>query len=242
MSPPQHTLIPGSLAYALAMSGAILLGAFYWHRRSRGQPALLVVYIGALVGAFAGAKVAYLLAEGWLDWARDDRWIRLATGKSVLGGLLGGYAGVELAKKLVGHKSSTGDAFALVLPFGLALGRVGCWFHGCCLGKSGYAGVFAVRGDRWPAPLVEGVFQLVMLVVIGVLHRRGMLRDRLIFVFFIAYGLFRFAHEFMRDTPPIAWGLSGYQFIALLLAAVGAWMLRWRTKSMLASSPASGQD
>lgn len=187
---------------------------------------MLVIYIGALVGAFAGAKLAYLFAEGWLDWPRPDRWLRLATGKSVLGGLLGGYAGVELAKKLVGHKSSTGDGFALIVPLGLALGRVGCFFHGCCLGKSGYAGVFATREGRWPAPMVEGVFQLTMLMLLFELRRRGLLRDRLIFLYFAAYGLFRFLHEFMRETPEMASGISGYQIIAVTLAAIGAWKLR----------------
>jgi phosphatidylglycerol:prolipoprotein diacylglycerol transferase len=182
---------------------------------------MLVIYIGALVGAFAGAKLAYLFAEGWLDWPRADRWLRIATGKSVLGGLLGGYAGVELAKKLVGHKSSTGDGFALIVPLGLALGRVGCFFHGCCLGKSGYAGVFATREGRWPAPMIEGVFQLTMLVMLFELRRRGLLRDRLIFLYFAAYGLFRFLHEFMRETPEMAWGLSGYQIIALGLVWAG---------------------
>lgn len=186
---------------------------------------MLVIYIGALVGAFAGAKLAYLFAEGWLDWPRPDRWLRLATGKSVLGGLLGGYAGVELAKKLVGHKSSTGDGFALIVPFGLALGRVGCFFHGCCVGRSGYAGVFATREGRWPAPMVEGVFQLTMLVLLFELRRRGLLRDRLIFLYFVAYGLFRFLHEFMRDTPAMLLGISGYQIIALTLSAIGAWKL-----------------
>lgn len=186
---------------------------------------MLVIYIGALVGAFAGAKIAYLFAEGWLDWPRPDRWLRLATGKSVLGGLLGGYAGVELAKKLVGHKSSTGDGFALIVPFGLALGRVGCFFHGCCVGKSGYAGVFATREGRWPAPMIEGVFQLTMLVMLFELRRRGLLRDRLIFLYFAAYGLFRFLHEYMRDTPAMLLGISGYQIIAVTLAAIGAWKL-----------------
>lgn len=225
MNAPQHTLIPGSLAYALAMSAGILIGAMAWHRRHRGKPEMLVIYIGALVGAFAGAKLAYLFAEGWLDWPRPDRWLRLATGKSVLGGLLGGYAGVELAKKLVGHKSSTGDGFALIVPFGLALGRVGCFFHGCCVGRSGYAGVFATREGRWPAPMVEGVFQLTMLVLLFELRRRGLLRDRLIFLYFVAYGLFRFLHEFMRDTPAMLLGISGYQIIALTLSAIGAWKL-----------------
>ena len=225
MNTPQHAFIPGSLGYALAMSAGILIGAILWHRRARGQRDMLLIFVGALVGAFAGAKVAYLFAEGVFDWPRDDCWLRLATGKSVLGGLLGGYAGVELAKWLVGHRASTGDAFALLLPLGLALGRVGCLFQGCCLGTDKYAGVFAIRDAqstlRWPAPITESVFQLTMFGFLSLLHRRGLLRERLIFFYFVAYGLFRFAHEFMRATPILIAGLTGYQLLALLIAGIG---------------------
>ena len=38
----------------------------------------------------------------------------------------------------------------------------------------------------------------------------------------MSYGLFRFAHEFMRATPKCCFGISGYQLWALLLAALGA--------------------
>lgn len=235
---PQHTLLPGSAAYALLMTAGILIGAVFWYRRSQGQSGLLLIYLGALVGGFAGAKIAYLLAEGWLEWEQPDRWLRWATGKSVLGGLLGAYAGVEWTKHLVGHKQSTGDTFAVIVPIGILLGRVGCYLNGCCLGKP-TAGVFAARDMagtlRWPAPAVEGTFQIVMLITVLLLQRRGLLRDRLFFLYLAAYGLFRFAHEFMRDTPKIAFGLSGYQFIALAMAALGFVMLRRRTKSLLAS-------
>lgn len=235
---PQHTLLPGSPAYAVLMAAGILIGAVYWYRRSQGQNDLLLIYLGALVGGFAGAKVAYLLAEGWLEWERPDRWLRWATGKSVLGGLLGAYAGVEITKHLTGHKHSTGDAFAVIVPVGILLGRAGCYLNGCCLGKPA-AGVFAARDvsgiPRWPAPFVEGAFQVVVLVVILLLQRRGLLRDRLFFFYLVAYGVFRFAHEFMRDTPRIIAGVSGYQIIALGMAALGLVMLRRRTKSMLAT-------
>jgi len=226
----QHSLIPGSLAYALAMSAGVLIGAVAWLRRHRSSPEMFVVYLGAIIGAFAGAKFAYFFAEGWLDWPRPDRWLRLATGKSVLGGLLGGYAGVELAKKLVGHQSSTGDGFAVIVPLGLALGRVGCFFNGCCAGKRGYTGIFAARDGRWPAALVEGAFQLAMLTLLFELRRRGLLRDRLIFLYFAIYGLFRFAHEFLRETPEMIFGITGYQILALVLTVSGCVMLQKRSR------------
>jgi len=221
------------------MAAGILIGAVFWYRRSKGQSDLLLIYLGALIGGFAGAKIAYLIAEGWLEWQQPDRWLRWATGKSVLGGLLGAYAGVEGTKHLVGHKASTGDAFAVIVPIGILLGRIGCYLNGCCLGKP-TAGVFAARDingiPRWPAPAVEGSFQVVMLITILVLQRRGLLRDRLFFLYLTAYGLFRFLHEFMRDTPKVWLGLSGYQFIALVMAAIGFAMLSKRTKFMLAQS------
>jgi prolipoprotein diacylglyceryltransferase len=235
---PQHQLLPGSPAYAALMAAGLLIGAVYWYRHSRGQNDLLLIYLGALVGGFAGAKIAYLLAEGWLEWQQPDRWLRWATGKSVLGGLLGAYAGVEITKHLTGHKKSTGDAFAVIVPVGILLGRVGCYLNGCCLGRP-VAGVFATRDvngiARWPAPFVEGLFQVVILITILLLQRRCLLRDRLFFLYLTAYGLFRFAHEFLRDTPRVFMSLSGYQFIALGMAALGLVMLRRRTKTMLDS-------
>lgn len=215
--------MPSSPAYAWMMSAGILIGALFWHRRAKGNPDLLIIYIGALCGAFMGAKLAYLIAEGWMDIGKPNLWLRWATGKSVLGGLLGGYAGVEWTKHLVGHKQSTGDAFALIMPVGLFLGRLGCLMHGCCQGRLGATGL------RWPAPQVEACFQVLMLIVILVLYRRGLLRDRLFFLYLLSYGLFRFAHEFMRDTPKIWLGLSGYQGIALVMVALGAWQL-WRKR------------
>jgi prolipoprotein diacylglyceryltransferase len=62
-------------------------------------------------------------------------------------------------------------------------------------------------------------------VLLFELRRRGLLRDRLIFLYFAAYGLFRFLHEFMRETPEVALGISGYQIIALGLMVTGAVML-----------------
>jgi len=51
-------------------------------------------------------------------------------------------------------------------------------------------------------------------------------------VYLICYGVFRFAHEFLRDTPRIGERLSGYQLLALGVAAFGvAAFLRRRTSA-----------
>lgn len=48
-------------------------------------------------------------------------------GQSIVGALIGGLLGVELAKRLAGVAASSGDHFVLPLAAGIAIGRVGCF-------------------------------------------------------------------------------------------------------------------
>lgn len=207
------------------MLAAIVVTILFWSRLVRRDDRLVVVYVAALVGAFLGAKLIYLAAEGWRDWPMSDRWLRLATGKTILGGLLGGYLGVELVKFLVGFRGITGDWFALITPVGLILGRVGCWLHGCCLGKVCRPGWFTVADAhgvaRWPAVPLEILFNAIMLGLFCVLRRRQQLAGQHFHLYLIAYGIFRFIHEFVRDTPRLFGPISGYHLAALAVAGLG---------------------
>src|SRR5580765_8630113 len=117
---------PQSTAYGWLMLAGIFVSIFFWSRLAKGDSRLVLIYIAALAGAFLGAKLVYLGAEGWMHWHDEHRWVILATGKSITGALLGGYAAVEIAKRLTGYRSATGDWFAIIAPVGIVLGRVGC--------------------------------------------------------------------------------------------------------------------
>jgi len=123
---------PKSTAYGWLMLAGIFVSIALWSRVARRDERLVLVYVAALVGAFLGAKLDYLGAEGWRHWHDENRWMQLATGKSITGALLGGYAAVEIAKRLVGYQGVTGDWFAVIAPIGIMLGRVGCVPHSCC--------------------------------------------------------------------------------------------------------------
>src|SRR5438309_5842980 len=120
---------PQSTAYGWLMLAGIFVSIIFWSRLAKRDSRLLFIYVAALGGAFLGAKLVYLGAEGWLHWHDPDRWLQLATGKSIIGGLLGGYVAVELAKGFSGYKHATGDGFALITPVTLMLGRIGCVLH-----------------------------------------------------------------------------------------------------------------
>ena len=207
-----------------------------WMRLAKRDDRLLTIYVAALVSAFLGAKLVYLAAEGWMFWNDPHRWLIWATGKSILGALLGGYAGVEVAKKLIQYPNPTGDFFAIVAPVGIFLGRIGCLLHGCCLGRECDPAWWTLRDsfgvDRWPAVPVEMAFNALALGGALLLRKFRRLPGQHFHLYLIAYGLFRFVHEWMRATPRIGHGFSGYQFAALAVAVlgiVGFMRRRWQT-------------
>ena len=69
----------GNPAYALLSIAAIAVSAMVWDRFFRRSgprdPRLVLVFLAALCGAFVGAKIAFLAAEGWhhrADWLALD--------------------------------------------------------------------------------------------------------------------------------------------------------------------------
>jgi phosphatidylglycerol:prolipoprotein diacylglycerol transferase len=212
-------------AYSWLMIAGILLSLWFWSRNAPRRRGMGSIYFAALVGAFIGAKIVYILAEGWLHWNDPRRWLIFATGKTIVGALLGGYAGVEIAKRAVGYSDVTGDFFGAIAPVSIILGRIGCLLHGCCLGVVCRDSWFCMHDRtglaRWPAVPMEITFNLLALFALSLLRRRQLLLGQHFHLYLISYGIFRFAHEFVRDTPAILGPFSGYHIASLALIALG---------------------
>ena len=223
---------------------AIIASIIAWSRVAKRDRRLVIIYLAALGSAFLGAKLVYLAAEGWLHWNDPDRWLQFATGKSITGALLGGYAGVEITKRFVGYRNPTGDLFAIVAPLGIMVGRVGCILRGCCLGTVCEPAWFTTTDAngvaRWPAAPVELLFNALLAGVILLFRWRHAFPGQHFHIYLIAYGLFRFAHEFLRATPRIVGPLSGYHISALAIAALGCagFILRHRQRQPVTSDSA----
>jgi phosphatidylglycerol:prolipoprotein diacylglycerol transferase len=235
-----------STAYGWLMLAGVFVSIILWTRMAKRDSRLPLIYIAALAGAFLGAKLVYLAAEGWLHWHDENRWVILATGKSITGALLGGYAAVEIVKRLTGYTSATGDWFAIIAPVSIMLGRIGCVLHGCCLGRLCDASWITV-GDgsgvaRWPAAQVELLFNALALVAILMLRSRKLLPGQHFHLYLMGYGLFRFGHEFLRATPQVIGPLSGYQLAALAVAGLGLTGFVIRRRNQVRTAEAFGPN
>jgi phosphatidylglycerol:prolipoprotein diacylglycerol transferase len=167
---------------------------------------------------------------GFIHWL-EDAYVREDT--PLIGKIVGRpntvhhhYLGVIVAKRLLGYTAATGDWFAIIVPIGIMLGRIGCFINGCCLGRVCEPSWFTLNDahgvPRWPAVPVEFLFNAIMLGLFLMLRWGRIARGQLFHIYLIAYGIFRFFHEFLRDTPQIIGPFSGYQFAALGVTALGA--------------------
>ena len=171
------------------------------HRVPRNRTGFVI--FPAFIGLIIGAKLPVLLSYG----LRPEF---AATGKSVLGALLGAYLAVRLAKWWTGQSwKGGGDAFVLPLAAGLAVGRVGCLLNGCCWGAGGF-----------PAPLLEIAFHAAAFAVFCLLRSRRVAEGAWFPLYLASYCFFRFFAEFIRVEPRVLAGLTVYQWIAAVGVAV----------------------
>jgi phosphatidylglycerol:prolipoprotein diacylglycerol transferase len=150
---------------------------------------------------------------------------------------------VEIAKRLLHYPGTTGDWFAIIVPVGIMLGRVGCYLNGCCLGHVCEPSWFTLNDihgiARWPAVPVEFLFNALLLGVILMLRWGRIARGQLFHIYLMAYGLFRFFHEFLRDTPALLGPISGYQIAALGIFILGMTGFVRRQNSLKPAAPAT---
>src|SRR5437588_891293 len=125
-----------SPAYSLFM--LLALGVFLLARRLQPRtPTDITLQQQVALGlaAFIGGTFAARLPFVFLSdepFFSTAAW--LADGKTVTTGLAGAYLAVELMKWHLGITVKTGDALAVPLALALAVGRWGCFCHGCCAG------------------------------------------------------------------------------------------------------------
>ena len=219
---------------------------YLWLRRRHGDPVtsetrwwiVIVAALGGLLGSqlLAGLETPALVAKYW----RQP--VLLFSGKTIVGGLVGGTIAVEWTKRALGVRTRTGDLFALPLAIGIAVGRVGCFLTGLADGTYGlptmlWTGIdFGDGIPRHPTQLYEIVFLLALAAALTALRGRLPGIGDEFRVFMVAYLAFRLVIDSIKQDPAFAAGLSSIQWAcAAMLAYYVPDIRRWFNTS--ASAP-----
>ncbi len=179
-----------------------------------------IIALAGVGGGILGAKLSQFILEGWpfkipATSILDPR----LGGKALFGGVLIGWLAVELTKRRLGIKRSTGDHFALALPAGEAVGRVGCLLNGCCFGKECDLpwAIHQHGADRHPTQLYSLIAALGSLALLIWVKPKLVREGDLFKVYLGVFGVTRFVIEFFRATESRPYGLTVMQWVCIEL-------------------------
>ena len=88
------------------------------------------IIIGATFGAFFFSRVIGALENPITLIHSAHPLLYLYANKTIVGALLGGLLVVEITKKIIHEKSSSGDLFTYPLILAMMIGRIGCFTMG----------------------------------------------------------------------------------------------------------------
>lgn len=180
------------------------------------------IIVGAIFGALFGAKsLAWAESLPWY-WAHHHDWHILIGGKTIVGALLGGWMGVELAKRRMGLRDSSGDVYVFPLILGMCIGRVGCFLEGLPDHTYGIATTLPWGVDfgdgirRHPTQLYEIVFLLALACVFIWRIRTRRQRGCMFSQFLFGYLAWRLSVEFIKPRMTLLFvSLSPIQIASL---------------------------
>lgn len=232
---PEPTTWRSALHVALEVVGVSAGFQLYLWLRRHGRDEVPIatrfwVMAGALIGALVGSRLL-----GWLEDPHSistlGLWVSLRqSGRTVIGGLLGGLIATELVKWRLGFRQSTGDQLVYPLLLALAIGRVGCFIGGLEDNTYGlpselpWAIDFGDGVRRHPTQLYDIVFAGGLALGLWQLERHRPLADGGRFKLFLAsYLLFRLGVDALKPYPPVLLGLCTLQ-----LACVAGLLYYWR--------------
>jgi phosphatidylglycerol---prolipoprotein diacylglyceryl transferase len=174
----------------------------------------------AAAGAAAGSKLLFLLEDPQMTTAHWSDLAYVMGGKTIVGGIIGGWVAVEWVKSRIRENTSTGDLFAVPLCVGMAIGRIGCFLTGLDDHTFGVAtslhwGVnFGDGIARHPTQLYEIVFLSVLGAALLLLQRRPHRNGDIFKYFMLAYMSWRVGIGYLQPERRLL-GLSAIQSAAL---------------------------
>jgi prolipoprotein diacylglyceryltransferase len=220
---PELHLLFEALGYAVGFAA---------YSRARSRSADVVndqqrwsVIGAAFLGALIGSRLLEFLEQAPGAHLAISQLLIPNGGKSIVGGLLGGWLSVEIAKKFAGIHNRTGDLFAIPLCIGIGIGRLGCLMAGLTddtYGKATHLPWGVDFGDgiaRHPTQAYEILFVSALGWALHHLKNGAHQNGALFRYFMAAYLTWRLLVDFLKPEPAIG-GMNVIQWACVVGLAI----------------------
>jgi prolipoprotein diacylglyceryltransferase len=197
---------------------------FYLKRKSKEKVSFntsAAVLIGATAGALLGSKLIGNL-ENPFTLFESFNLKKIWTSNTIVGGLAFGLMGVEVAKKIVKHKESTGDLIVFPLMLAMIVGRIGCFLTGIYEETYGLPtkSIFGMHlGDRYlrhPVSLYEIAFLILLWIYLKQIQNKKKYSSGFVFqIFMLSYFTFRFFLDFIKPRVELIGNLGTIQLVCI---------------------------
>ncbi len=204
--------------YGICLVVAIIVGVLYAICRCK-ESSLVVedifIFAACTVGmGMCGAKLLYILVSygvvGIIKEIQNGSYEFLTDGGLVfLGGVLLGIPGAFVGAALVKHNVKEFEKIVVpVLPLCHAIGRIGCFFAGCCYGIE-YNGFLAIHYGNsiyglsvsqgyFPTQILEALLNIVLFIILHLESKKKYYAYDLLFGYLFLYAFERFGIEMLR--------------------------------------------
>lgn len=196
----------------------------------------------SLLTVIAAVVVGYLSAvlfQSWYSYLATGTW-EWGVGATFYGGLIGGVVCFLIIYFIVGrflfkdklHIRQFNKMLCLIVPcivLAHAFGRIGCLLDGCCYGfkTDSWIGIDMYVDGEWEKRLPTQLFESLFLFALFATLMYLLLKKRNEYtasIYLIAYGVWRFFIEYLRDDNRGSSGiafLTPSQLTAILLVIAG---------------------
>ena len=190
-----------------------------------------------LLSGIVGARIFYIFLNFKFFLANPGEVLMIQRGGLAWqGSVVMGFLAVVFFIKRAGWRLPVIlDFLGPYLALGHAIGRIGCFFNGCCYGKEFHWGIyFPVHQARLhPTQLYEMILLIVLFFVLKRIQKPlEKIPGQVFALYLMTASAVRFGVQFFRaDYEPFFFGLGIFQYMSLFFFAAGlGWLVYMRRK------------
>lgn len=223
------------LMVALGFLAALWVGVRETKRHQIKTDHMYNIMLLAITGGLLGGRFLYIVIH-WSHYGQNfiDIFKLWEGGAIFYGGFALAAGGIYYYIRK--HKLSfwrMADISALAMGVGIFVGRIGCYLIGDHMGKvtDFITGVTYYGEIRHNTAMYSSLVGLIFFAAIWPLRKKIKVPGAVFAIFLIWYSFTRFFIDHLRDFDLRLYGLTGSQYLSVVILAVGIWLLIKKSKS-----------